>query len=110
MTKAPTSRATRTPSQVIAQQKADADADRIARIQGQKLASHHRDENERLASEREGEHEFRQRERAAKTAAAAKSQDGLAAVLDAAKETAIATAATIAVALPDGRTPREVYL
>src|SRR5262249_34545738 len=44
------------------------------------------------------------------TKAAAKSQDDLAAVLDAAKGTAVATAAPTAVALPDGRTPREVYL
>src|SRR5262249_39014702 len=50
-----------------------------------------------------------ERERAAK-AAVANSQDDLAAMLAAAKGTAVATAATIAVALPDGRTPREVYL
>src|SRR5262245_43777327 len=51
-------------------------------------------------------------ERTAKASkvATAKPQDDLAAVLDAAKGTAVATAAPTAVAVPDGRTPREVYL
>src|SRR5262249_49039591 len=50
-----------------------------------------------------------ERERAAK-AAVANSQDDLAAMLAAAKGTAVATATQTAVAMPDGRTPREVYL
>ena len=50
-----------------------------------------------------------ERERAAK-AAAAKPRDDLTAILDVAKSTTVATGAPTAVALPDGRTPREVYL
>src|SRR5262249_49600333 len=55
-----------------------------------------------------------ERERTAKAAAAAaaKSQDDLDHVLAAAKSagTAVATAAPTTVAMPDGRTPRELYL
>jgi hypothetical protein len=50
-----------------------------------------------------------ERERTAR-AAAAKPQDDLDTVLDAVKGAAVTTAAPTAVALPDGRTPREVYL
>src|SRR5262245_3080602 len=83
MTKTPTSRATRTPDQVVAQQKAEA-----------------------------------ARERASKATAALDkfagkpATDDLAAALDAAKPagTAVATAPPAAVAMPDGRTPREAYL
>jgi hypothetical protein len=80
-TTTPTPRAVRTTAQALAQQKADAE-----------------------------------RERVAKTAAAKKladtkpATDDLTAILDAAKGTAVATAAPTAVAMPDGRTPREIYL